>query len=246
VRSARPALLAIVCLALLAPPAAAQDPDDLLDLDQPTTVITQPGLTPGIKTIGEASVTARNDTARVTFGMAARRRTGPAALAVSARKARRVIARLRAGGVEAADIRTLAVRLTRYRRKGRVLYAVARNTIRVTIRDVDRVGSLIDAAVAAGATDVSGPSFFIGDPKELYRQALLAAFDDAEAKAEALARRAGVSLGTPITITEGVDFDTSFGGGGQDEAERRVRTPTRPGRSSVTAAVTVVFGLDEL
>ena len=50
-----------------------------------------------------------------------------------------MIARLRAGGVEAADIRTLTVRLTRHRRRGRVLYAVARNSISVTVRDVGRV-----------------------------------------------------------------------------------------------------------
>lgn len=236
----RPALLAVACLALLAPPAAAQDLE-LPELDDPVSSVT-----PSIKTLGEASIVARNDAARVTFAMAARRRTGPAALAVSARKARRVIARLRAGGVEAADIRTLAVRLTRYRRKGRVLYAVARNTIRVTVRDVGRVGPLIDAAVSAGATGVDGPSFFISDPKALYRRALLAAFDDAEAKARALADRAGVTLGTPMTITEGIDLETSFGGGGRSEDQSGGgRTPTRPGRSTVTAAVTVVFALEE-
>ena len=241
-RSARPALLAIVCLALLAPPAAAQDPD-LPDLDEPPVDVT-PGITPSIKTIGEASVTARNDTARVTFGIAARRRTGPAALAVSARKARRVIARLRTRGVKAADIRTLAVRLTRHRRKGRVLHA-ARNSIRVTVSDVSRVGSLIDAAVAAGATGVAGPTFFLADTKGLYRRAMLAAFDDAEAKARALADHADVTLGTPLTITERFDLESSFGGGGQTDEQSAPRTPTRPGRSTVVAAVTVVFALDE-
>ena len=241
-RSARPVLLAIACLALLAPTATAQDLPELPDLDEPAA-----GITPTIKTVGDSSITARNDTARVSFAMVARRRTGPAALAVSARKARRVIARLRAGGVEAGDIRTLTVRLTRYRKKGRVLYAIARNSIRVTVRDVGRVGPLIDSAVSAGATGVDGPSFFLSDPKALYQRALLEAFDDARAKAEALADRAGVMLGTPMTITEGIDVG-SFDGGGQgqsDEGLVRSPTPTRPGRSTVNATVTVVFALDE-
>lgn len=194
-RGARPLLLAVLSLALLAPAAAAQD---LPDLDDPTTPAGG-----SIKTTGEASIAARPDTARVTFGMTSRRRTGPAAVAASGRKARRVIARLRAAGVEAADIRELDVRLTRFRRNRRVHHAVARNSIRVTIRDVGRVRALIAAARAAGATSVGTPGFSLSDPKDLYERALLAAFDDAEEKAQALADRAGVTLGLPTEISEG-------------------------------------------
>jgi uncharacterized protein YggE len=238
---ARPALLALVWLMLLAPVAAAQD------LDLPTPDANTPTVErPSITVTGQASAVAPNDAARVVFSMRARRRTGPAALRASARRARRVIARLRAAGIEEEDMRTLRVRLTRYHRgglDGPVIYAIARNSVRVFIRDLRRTQALIDAAVAAGATRVAGPSFFLFDRTPLYRQVLIEAFDDAEVKAEELADEAGYFLGEIISMREGTgEGQTGFAVEGEESPQ--ARTPARPGTTLVRATVTVEFELE--
>ena len=60
----------------------------------------------------------------------------------------------------------------------------ASNTVRATIRDLDRAGGIVDAAVAAGANQVYGPSLTVSDAEAHYRAAVDAAFDDARARAE--------------------------------------------------------------
>ena len=88
------------------------------------------------------------------------------------------------------------------------------------MRDVTQTGAVIDAAVAAGAASVEGPSFFIDDPQAVLRRALVAAFRDARSKAAALAAEARLTLAQSISIREStfvpfeVDFDDEGGGGG--------------------------------
>jgi uncharacterized protein len=218
----RPALLALVLLAVLAPAAMAQDPGD-----EPPPDSTE---TQTVEVVGQAALTARDDTARVTIGMTARRSTQDAALAISARKQRKVIGRLRAAGVQAADIDVLNVRLTRFHLNGRITHAVARNGIRLTIHNLKRVRGLIAAARSAGATGVTRPSFFLSDPKALYDRALLLAFDDAQAKAETLAEQSDQFLGEPISMREALPGDP-------------VAVDSR--HSRVEATLTVVFALEE-
>ena len=76
-------------------------------------------------------------------------------------------------------------------------------TVNVTVRDMDVLGSLISEAVAAGASDVSGPEYSIEDDSEAYLQALGMAVESAGAKAKAIATGAGVRLANlPISIDE--------------------------------------------
>jgi uncharacterized protein YggE len=223
----RPALLALVLLAALAPVAIAQEPDpDQPDPDAPAE--TEPP--PSVEVVGQAALTARNDAARVVIGMTSRRSTQDGALAASARKQRKVIARLRAAGVQATDIDVLTVRLTRFHFNGRVTRVVARNGIRLTIRKLRRVRGLVAAARSAGATAATRPAFFLSDPEALYQRALLAAFDDAEQKAETLAERADETLGLPISMHEGAPG-------------RPVAVDARTSR--VEATLTVEFELEE-
>jgi uncharacterized protein YggE len=121
--------------------------------------------------------------------------------------------------------------------------------VSVVVRDVTQTGAVVDAAVAAGAASVNGPSFFIEDPQALLRRALVAAFSDARSKAAALAAEAGLTLGQTISIRESTfvpaetdfpDFDDDAGGGGGQEQRTRA-APTEPGRTQVFGTVYVVF-----
>ena len=80
-------------------------------------------------------------------------------------------------------------------------YAV-RNTIRVTVRDVARLGEVVDAITKAGATVLGGFALRASDEAAARRAALEAAGRDARAKAEALAGASGKQLGDPVAIAE--------------------------------------------
>jgi uncharacterized protein YggE len=227
------AILSVVVLAVLAAPARAQDERS-------------------IRVSGSAFRLAANDTARVGFGVRVRARNAAGALRAASARARRVNAALTSRGVAAADLRTTAVSLSRVlvRRRGaapRTAGYSAAVSVRAVVRAVGRTGLLIGAGVAAGATGVSGPEFFVSDPEEIYRQALIAAFDRARAKAQRLATRAGVTLGAPLRIVEGgLDVETPAG---QEVQSPRSGTapvtsvPVRPGRSRVDASVDVTFAV---
>ena len=177
------------------------------------------------------------------LGVTTRRRAAGAALRANSAAMRRIAAAVRSQGVAAADIETDVVSLDRTSVRRRTIY-VARNGIAVTIRDLDDAGAIVDAAVRAGATNVYGPSFGLANREAIYRDALALAFADARTKAERLAREAGVALGPVLRIREsGVeDFDDDEGGGRFDTAlSQGGEAPISPGRTRVTAGVTVTF-----
>ena len=105
----------------------------------------------------------------------------------------------RAQAAGATELQTQSVSVSpRYGAQMAVQGYVAQNSVSATIRQLGQAGAVIDAAVAAGANQVYGPSLVRGDQAELYRRALRAAVDDARASAQALAARpTSRSAGSP-------------------------------------------------
>lgn len=228
-------ILAVSLLVVLAGPALAQA--DGPDLRRMITVT------------GESSTLVANDAARLTLGVQATRPTARTALQAASRQMQRVIGSVRAGGVAEADIRTNTIsvsRLAKRRKRGHTKSRYrATQSIRVTVRAIAQTGRLVDRAVGAGATQVSGPDFFISSIGRSYREALGLAFDDAHAKAQLLAGRAGGTLGPVLSIDEGVTAEPvgPAGQAGPAAADKAPVTPVQPGQSRLDATVTVVFEL---
>lgn len=115
--------------------------------------------------------------------------------------------------------------------------------VRVTVRDLSRVGPVIDGVLAAGSNTLRSLSFEKDDPTPEQARALAAAYASARAKAEALARAAGVTLGEVVTVS----------GGGQARpmpvmraamaADRASGAPLSPGEVEVGASVDVTFAI---
>jgi uncharacterized protein YggE len=78
----------------------------------------------------------------------------------------------------------------------------AQNTVVVKIRNLDKVGAVLGAAMGAGANAMFGLAFEIEEPRQLEEQAREKAMADARARAEGLARLAGVRLGPIVSIQE--------------------------------------------
>jgi hypothetical protein len=144
--------------------------------------------------------------------------------------------------VNKADLQTQDVSVgPRWNEHGEQEGFTAHSSVQVHVQDVRAAGRLIDAAVAAGASETSGPSFERGDRDALYRNALKEAFDDARLKAATLAGEAGASLGRVLRIEESpaspepVPFEM--------RALSDTPTPVEPGKQEVQATVTVSFSL---
>jgi uncharacterized protein YggE len=78
----------------------------------------------------------------------------------------------------------------------------AQNTVAIKIRNLDKIGAVLGAATTAGANVMFGLAFEIEDPRQLEEQAREKAMADARARAEGLARLAGVRLGSIVSIQE--------------------------------------------
>jgi uncharacterized protein YggE len=167
----------------------------------------------GISVVGEGQVSTAPDLARVSFAV---ERTDPSlnkALSDAAGAMAAVQDRLIQLGVRREDIRTVSFSVSPIYDNPRPNdpttgsvpalhgYRVS-NAIEATIRTFESTGSVIDAVVAAGANRVDGISFETSHLTELKAQARELAMANARAKAEQLARLAGVNLGRARLIEE--------------------------------------------
>ena len=199
-------------------------------------------LTDGITVQGTASVTAVPDRATLWIGVESQGETARAALAANAAEMRRVLAALRTAG--ATDLQTQSVNLSpRYVENGGIQGYAANNSVSATIRQLARAGAVIDAAVAAGANQISGPTLTHGDTSQLYRQALTAALADARGKAQALATAANVSLGRVTAVVEGGSAPSPMPLAAAKAADEASSTPIEPGEREVSATVSVTFAI---
>jgi uncharacterized protein len=192
---------------------------------------------------GSATQQVPNDTAGLGFQVAKERKSRAAALRIVAVRLRAVIGAVQAvPGVGAGDVTTGRISIRKVTRDKRTVYRASEG-ISVVLHEPDRAGEMITAAVAAGATGSKGPRFFPGDPELAYENTLLAAFDQAKAKATALASRAGATLGPALSIEEGSEVVPNQAAPTAKGVAAEPVPPVKPGSSRVTATVHVVFAL---
>jgi uncharacterized protein len=189
---------------------------------------------------GTGSVDVVPDRASFGFTAETRAKTASQAIDQNGAIATKVVDAVRGKGVARPDIQTSQVSLQpQTSDDGRtVLGYLASTTVSVTVRHLDDVGGIVDGAVAAGATGVSGPNLLPPDQDSLYETALKHAVDQARSKARALAGAAGVPLGDVRSIVEG--------GGAvplPSPVDAKASAPIEPGTVSITASVSVTFAL---
>jgi uncharacterized protein YggE len=111
----------------------------------------------------------------------------------------------------------------------------------LTLRDIGRVGEILDVITAAGATDIGGVSFGLSEPSKLLDQARTLAFADAKRKAALYAQAAGLQLGRAISIDEDAAPPPRAYRAAQAAAAGSV--PIEPGEETLRVGVTVSFEL---
>jgi uncharacterized protein YggE len=186
---------------------------------------------------GEGVVLAVPDRAEISAGVETRAPTARAALQANASAMADVLAALRSAG--GTDVTTQSVSLsTSFDDKGSPNGFVASNIASATVAFA-KAGALIDAAVAAGANTVYGPSPSRSDADTLYREALAKAVADAGGRAAVLAKAAGRELGRVTAISESGAAPVPV----LAKAAADASTPVESGPQETTASVSVTYEL---
>lgn len=152
---------------------------------------------PRIVTFATEEVEIAPDRAMLTFTVETRGRTAAAAGTENARLQAAILDTLRRVGIASAQLKTQGVNINpeyEYPKEGgrpTVVGYQAQNSIQVEVRQIARVGAIIDAGLARGATNVGGLRFFASSTEEATREAMRKAVMRARADAEVLADAAG-------------------------------------------------------
>ena len=201
-----------------------------------------------VTVVGTGTVAAAPDMAEVTTGVVTQAPTAAAALAANSQTLERLIQTLAGLGIEARDVQTTGFNVSPLRRQGRdgqppeiTGYEVT-NQVRVKVRDLARLGRVLDQQVGQGANVVHGVHFGRQDPVPLRDEARKRAMADARRKAELYAAAASLKVGRVVAVQEA--------GVATPRAEMAPRVamaaavPVAPGEQEIQASVTVTFTLD--
>ena len=197
------------------------------------------------------SVDAKPDIVDIGAGVTSQASTAVEAMRINAREMNAVIDRIKALGIKDKDIQTTGINLSAQydydQSTSRQVFRgyQASNRVNVTLREVPRAGEVLDALVAAGATDINGPNFSLDDDTGARAQARKAAFEKARAQAEEYARWSGFSGVRLLEINESVAAGPPMPYA--QSAERKMMdvsaapTPVEPGLVGAMVSLTVKF-----
>ena len=163
---------------------------------------------PFIQVIGEAQVAAKPDMARIDVGVIEQAETAQAALEKNNRAMRRLSDTLKKHGVADRDIQTRSFDVSPVydygedRRRERLQGYRVSNQVQVRVRDLGRLGALLDALVGAGANRVGGIVFDVQDAQALLDAGRREAVQEARRRAGLYAETAGVNLGDLLLVEE--------------------------------------------
>jgi uncharacterized protein len=204
-----------------------------------------------ITVVGAGEVNLAPDIAHISIGAEARSSTVSEAKAETDRQIAAILSTLKELGIDDKDIQTSSYSI--YYERQPVTFAAEKgapaeeqggyrvsSTLGVTIRDIDRVGEVLDAVVSAGANQVYGVSFTIADETKWQAKARADAVADARARATELAGLSGVELGQVLSISEVVGITS---GPVSLKMAERAGGGIAPGELELSTQIQVTFAI---
>jgi uncharacterized protein len=167
---------------------------------------------PSVTVTGEATISKAPDIAILQAGVTSQAKTARDAMSASAKLMAAVLIALKDNGIAENDIQTSRISLQPIREQNRpisssnpgtIVAVEASSLLTVRLRDISKAADVLDKMISAGANLVTGISFDVSESSKLLDQARGEAIADAKRKAEIYAKAAGVSLGRPLSISEG-------------------------------------------
>jgi uncharacterized protein YggE len=178
------------------------------------TLLTAPAVAqtvppPMISVTGQAEISVPPDQAQIEAGATTEAKTARDASEANNTTMGKLLLALKAANIDEKDIQTSRLSLQPESAPSHpsgppiIIGYRASNHVTVRLRDVTKAASTIDLLVGAGATDIGGINFIVSNASKLLDEARSQAIADARRKAEIYATAAGVTLGAPLSISEG-------------------------------------------
>ena len=203
-----------------------------------------------ISVSGEATVSVPPDMAEIDGGFTSEAKTAREASDANNVAMGKVLLALKAAGIEEKDIQTSRLSLQPQTQNAPNRSGVpsivgyrANNHVTIRLRDVTKVASVIDMLVGAGANDIGGINFMVSAASKLLDEAREQAFADARRKAEIYAKAAGVTLGAPLSISEGSASVPMFRG--KIAMAPMVAAPVAQGEETLSVTVNVSWAIKQ-
>ena len=197
----------------------------------------------------DAQATRVPDIATLSGGVVTQAADANTAMRANADQMSRVMAAIKAAGIAERDVQTAGISLfPQYRyaenQPPTITGYQATNTVNVKVRDISRLGKVLDALVASGANQISGPNFEIDEPEAAYDEARRNALKKAQARADMYAATLGLRVRRIVSISEGGGSNPPGPIPMMKMAAMEARdTPVSPGETSLSASLNVVFEL---
>jgi len=239
-------VLAVPILAGCGSPAVAQDSPSAVQVSQQPEGIWVSG-------IGEVSITP--DLATLNLGVTAQELTVAQAQAKASEAMAKVMQALTDAGIAQKDIQTGYFSITQQtrwddlKRIDTPIGFQVTNMLTVKIREIAKVGDIIDAVVVAGGDliRINGINFSVEEPSKYYTEAREKAMTAAKGKAQELANLAGLTLGKPTYINESAQYTPYYGYANYSvrvpAADMASGTSISPGETEVTLTVEVTYSV---
>jgi uncharacterized protein YggE len=217
----------------------------------PTTV--NQAAQPPLRTInvtGNGSVDLVPDIAYIYVGVHTEKPSAAEAVKENNTQTQKMIQALKDFGIDAKDIRTTNFSIypqDKYDPQtgtptGEKTYVVD-NTVYVTVRNLDKLGDLLDTVVAAGANTVNSIQFDVADKSEAIKKARADAVKDASTQAQELADAANVKLGEvqSVGFYDSQPAPVYAGKGGGGGAVMDAAVPIQPGQLTFNVTVSMTY-----
>lgn len=195
------------------------------------------------------------DIAMISTGVVSRAADTASAMQKNAEEMHKVMAALKKAGIAERDIQTSGINLNpqyhyEQNQPPRITGYEARNSVSVKVRDLSKLGRILDTLVAEGANEISGPSFQLDKPDEAYDEARRVALEKAQQRAEMYAKTLGLKVRRIVSIDEssgGFRPPVMYGGMRAMAAapEAKMDTSVSPGESNLSVNLNLVFELGQ-
>ncbi len=203
----------------------------------------------GVVVIGEGSVSVPPNYARIWSGVTTRAKTAKEATEANTKAMAAISAMLSNAGIAQKDIQTaqFSVQPIYESRQSNSEQKLAgfsvSNQLNITIRQIDKVGEILDRLVTTGATDVGNVEFLHSDPSKALDEAREAAVADARRKAELYAHASGLILGGVSWITEDSRYGAPMPMTALRASAAKVSVPIAAGEDTLHVRITVGFDM---
>ncbi|MFG1463210.1 SIMPL domain-containing protein [Xanthobacter sp. DSM 24535] len=204
-----------------------------------------------LSVVGHGEASAAPDMASLSTGVVTMGKTAEEALAANSKALEAVIETIKAAGIEPKDLVTSGFAIQPqyvYPQQGgreapRLTGYEVRNMLTVKVRDLDKLGSLLDKVVQAGANQASGISFSLADPWAIEQQARLSAMEDAKTQAQTLAEAVGMRIVRIRRISPQQEMGSLAGAPMMMKADARA-VPVQIGETTARAQVAIVYDVE--